>query len=104
MLKYKYSNLSWRISNYYCSQLVGDYCVVEFLSKSIKLFQVSWEGSCEVPPNTRLQLFSFRTHTHGLGKVFSAYIVDGGTRSQWTLIGKANPSLPQVKLVLELMS
>jgi hypothetical protein len=34
-------------------------------------------------------------HTHFIGKVFSAYVVDGATKSHWTLIGKADPSLPQ---------
>jgi hypothetical protein len=34
-------------------------------------------------------------HTHYIGKVVAGYIVDK-TNSKWTLIGKKDPSLPQI--------
>ncbi len=33
-----------------------------------------------------------------LPKVVAGYIIDGESRSNWTLIGKKDPSLPQVNL------
>jgi hypothetical protein len=54
------------------------------------------KSSITLTSGENLRVLSYRGHTHYIGKVFSAYIVDGATRSQWTLIGKTNPSLPQV--------
>ena len=56
----------------------------------------SWVSSCEIPKGMTLHPFSFRGHTHFIGKLISAYIVDGATRSNWTLISKTDPSLPQI--------
>ena len=39
--------------------------------------------------------FAFRTHTHGLGRVVSGY-VKHARDSEWTLIGKMDPRLPQM--------
>jgi hypothetical protein len=54
------------------------------------------KSSLTLTSGESLRVLSYRGHTHYIGKVFSAYIVDGATRSHWTLIGKTNPSLPQV--------
>ena len=56
----------------------------------------SWVSSCEIPEGVILHPFSFRGHTHFIGKVVSAYVVDDATRSNWTLISKSDPSLPQI--------
>jgi hypothetical protein len=73
-------------------------CANNFERNKAKLkISVSWEGSSE-------WILSFSgigcTLTHYIGKVFSAYIVDGATNSSWTLIGKSNPSLPQVLIFI----
>ena len=51
-----------------------------------------------VPLGWRLHPFSYRVHTHYIGKVTAGYIIDGETRSNWTLIGKEDPSRPQVNI------
>lgn len=42
---------------------------------------------------TPIHPFAFRTHTHGLGRVVSAFFKNS---NGWTLIGKRNPQWPQL--------
>uniref|UniRef100_A0A9J2PRR0 Peptidylglycine monooxygenase n=1 Tax=Ascaris lumbricoides TaxID=6252 RepID=A0A9J2PRR0_ASCLU len=49
--------------------------------------------SCIYRGNTPLHPFAFRTHTHGMGRVVSAFYKHDG---KWTMIGKRNPQWPQL--------
>lgn len=49
--------------------------------------------SCPYRGRTPLHPFAFRTHAHSHGRVVSGYRVRG---DKWTLIGVANPQLPQM--------
>ncbi|VDM43283.1 unnamed protein product [Toxocara canis] len=49
--------------------------------------------SCTYRGNTQLHPFAFRTHTHGMGRVVSAFYKHDGV---WTMIGKRNPQWPQL--------
>ncbi|VDK48630.1 unnamed protein product [Anisakis simplex] len=49
--------------------------------------------SCVYRGTTDLHPFAFRTHTHGMGRVVSAFYKHDG---QWTMIGKRNPQWPQL--------
>ncbi|KAI1731404.1 NHL repeat domain-containing protein [Ditylenchus destructor] len=51
--------------------------------------------SCSYNSDTELHPFAFRTHTHAMGRVVSAYVKktqDG----KWSQIGKRNPQWPQL--------
>jgi len=52
-----------------------------------------FDTACYMDEDIKLHPFAFRTHTHRHGKVVSGYRVRG---SQWTLIGKRDPQLPQM--------
>ncbi len=49
--------------------------------------------SCTYSSSADLFPFAFRTHTHAMGRVVSAFFVHD---DQWTMIGKRNPQWPQV--------
>uniref|UniRef100_A0A0N5A2F7 Peptidylglycine monooxygenase n=1 Tax=Parastrongyloides trichosuri TaxID=131310 RepID=A0A0N5A2F7_PARTI len=49
--------------------------------------------SCEYTGSTQLHPFAFRTHTHKMGRVVSAFYKHD---NQWTKIGKRNPQWPQL--------
>uniref|UniRef100_A0A1I7S7E0 Peptidylglycine monooxygenase n=2 Tax=Bursaphelenchus xylophilus TaxID=6326 RepID=A0A1I7S7E0_BURXY len=49
--------------------------------------------SCTYDGDAELTPFAFRTHTHQMGRVVSAYFKRSG---QWTQIGKRNPQWPQL--------
>lgn len=49
--------------------------------------------SCEYTGEADLHPFAFRTHTHAMGRVVSAYFKHGG---KWEQIGKRNPQWPQL--------
>ena len=52
------------------------------------------EAACSLNTNLDIHPFAFRTHTHALGRVVSGWKV---TRNmEWSLIGKADPQLPQM--------
>lgn len=51
--------------------------------------------SCTYEGDADLHPFAFRTHTHQMGRVVSAYFKRDKT---WTQIGKRNPQWPQVCL------
>jgi len=53
-----------------------------------------FETSCEIEDPRTIHPFAFRTHTHSLGKLVSGYKVD--RENNWSLIGKRDPSLPQM--------
>ncbi|XGW21085.1 hypothetical protein V3C99_004221 [Haemonchus contortus] len=55
--------------------------------------QVQINMSCEYGGNTELHPFAFRTHTHAMGRVVSAYYKHEGV---WTKIGARNPQWPQL--------
>ncbi|KAK6048393.1 copper type II ascorbate-dependent monooxygenase domain protein [Cooperia oncophora] len=57
--------------------------------------QVQINMSCEYDQTTELHPFAFRTHTHAMGRVVSAYYKHEG---QWTKIGARNPQWPQIPL------
>ena len=52
------------------------------------------ETACPIEEPLELHPFAFRTHTHKLGKVVSAFRVSPDGR--WTLVGRHNPQKPQV--------
>nr|QTY40896.1 venom polypeptide precursor [Doratifera vulnerans] len=58
---------------------------------------VKMETACPMVEDKVIHPFAFRTHTHGLGKVVSGYVIrrlqDG---DKWELLGKKNPQLPQM--------
>ncbi|KAL3084630.1 hypothetical protein niasHT_034669 [Heterodera trifolii] len=64
--------------------------------------------SCSYESDTKLYPFAFRTHTHQMGRVVSAF-VKKNTDGQWHRIGQRNPQWPQLfqpreepgKLVIE---
>lgn len=43
--------------------------------------------------NTPIHPFAFRTHTHSMGRVVSAFYKHA---DEWTMIGKRNPQWPQL--------
>ena len=49
--------------------------------------------SCIYSGETDLHPFAFRTHTHAMGRVVSAFYNRAG---QWNKIGVRNPQWPQV--------
>ncbi|GMR53354.1 hypothetical protein PMAYCL1PPCAC_23549 [Pristionchus mayeri] len=49
--------------------------------------------SCTYPSRTVLHPFAFRTHTHKMGRLVSAFYKRNG---QWTMVGKRNPQWPQL--------
>ena len=49
--------------------------------------------SCEYKNELLLYPYAFRTHTHSMGRVVSAYVKQD---QNWTLIGKSNPQWSQV--------
>lgn len=51
--------------------------------------------SCSYNSDTELHPFAFRTHTHAMGRVVSAY-VKKAPDGKWSQIGKRNPQWPQV--------
>jgi len=53
-----------------------------------------FETACQLEDDRDIHPFAFRTHTHGLGKLVSGWRVRDN--SQWKLIGKKNPQLPQM--------
>ncbi|KJH46680.1 copper type II ascorbate-dependent monooxygenase domain protein [Dictyocaulus viviparus] len=55
--------------------------------------QVQINISCEYNGETELHPFAFRTHTHAMGRVVSAYYKHDG---QWNKIGSRNPQWPQL--------
>ncbi|KAK6727683.1 hypothetical protein RB195_005396 [Necator americanus] len=55
--------------------------------------QVQINVSCEYDGAIDLHPFAFRTHTHAMGRVVSAYYKHDG---QWTKIGARNPQWPQL--------
>ncbi|PIO55393.1 copper type II ascorbate-dependent monooxygenase domain protein, partial [Teladorsagia circumcincta] len=55
--------------------------------------QVQINVSCEYNQPTEMHPFAFRTHTHGMGRVVSAYYKHEG---QWSKIGVRNPQWPQL--------
>lgn len=52
------------------------------------------ETHCRIQENKIIYPFAFRTHTHALGKLVTGYRVRD--RSEWTLLGKRDPMLPQM--------
>ena len=52
------------------------------------------EAACRISTNQDIHPFAFRTHTHSLGRVVSGWRVTKDM--DWTLIGKADPQLPQM--------
>ncbi|RCN29965.1 copper type II ascorbate-dependent monooxygenase domain protein [Ancylostoma caninum] len=63
--------------------------------------QVQINTTCEYNGDIELHPFAFRTHTHAMGRVVSAFYKHEG---QWTKIGVRNPQWPQVGLSLALFS
>uniref|UniRef100_A0A1I7WFW3 Cu2_monoox_C domain-containing protein n=1 Tax=Heterorhabditis bacteriophora TaxID=37862 RepID=A0A1I7WFW3_HETBA len=55
--------------------------------------QVQNNISCEYTSDTEIHPFAFRTHTHAMGRVVSAYFK---RKDQWTKIGSRNPQWPQL--------
>jgi len=53
-----------------------------------------FETSCEIEDPRDMHPFAFRVHTHGLGRVVSGWRVRN--YSDWKLIGKQDPQLPQM--------
>lgn len=53
-----------------------------------------FEVACRINEPVVLHPFAFRTHTHALGRVVSAYKID--KKGKWRLIGKHNPQEPQM--------
>uniref|UniRef100_A0A915DMI1 peptidylamidoglycolate lyase n=1 Tax=Ditylenchus dipsaci TaxID=166011 RepID=A0A915DMI1_9BILA len=51
--------------------------------------------SCSYNSETELHPFAFRTHTHAMGRVVSAYVKHASDGS-WQQIGKRNPQWPQL--------
>ncbi|EFO26356.1 hypothetical protein LOAG_02126 [Loa loa] len=49
--------------------------------------------SCLYSSDTPIHPFAFRTHTHSMGRVVSAFYKHSG---KWTMIGKRNPQWPQL--------
>ncbi|MFH4975419.1 hypothetical protein AB6A40_002128 [Gnathostoma spinigerum] len=49
--------------------------------------------SCIYRGDAELHPFAFRTHTHSMGRVVSAFYKNNGN---WTMIGKRNPQWPQL--------
>ncbi|KAL3865812.1 hypothetical protein ACJMK2_043162 [Sinanodonta woodiana] len=54
---------------------------------------VYMESACSFDEDLTLHPFAFRTHTHGLGKVVSGYVIHDG---QWREIGRQDPHKPQM--------
>lgn len=54
--------------------------------------------SCTFNSNIVLHPFAFRTHTHQMGRVVSAYVRKSET-GKWLKIGKRNPQWPQVNFL-----
>nr|WDQ26755.1 venom peptide [Acharia stimulea] len=58
---------------------------------------VHMETACTVAEDKVIHPFAFRTHTHGLGKVVSGYVIRRlQNGDKWELLGKRNPQLPQM--------
>ena len=53
-----------------------------------------FETSCEIEDPRDMHPFAYRVHTHGLGRVVSGWRVRN--YSDWKLIGKQDPQLPQM--------
>jgi len=53
-----------------------------------------FETACQMNDDREIHPFAFRTHTHSLGKVVSGWRVRN--MSQWDVIGKRDPQLPQM--------
>ncbi|KAM7285621.1 translation initiation factor IF-2 isoform X1 [Ixodes scapularis] len=53
----------------------------------------NFELACRINESLTLFPFTFRTHTHKLGKAVTGYLVRKG---QWTNIGKHSPQEPQM--------
>uniref|UniRef100_A0A915P101 Peptidylglycine monooxygenase n=1 Tax=Meloidogyne floridensis TaxID=298350 RepID=A0A915P101_9BILA len=51
--------------------------------------------SCSYNSDTKLYPFAFRTHTHEMGRLVSAYVKKSKTKN-WLQIGKRNPLWPQL--------
>uniref|UniRef100_A0A914L920 Peptidylglycine monooxygenase n=1 Tax=Meloidogyne incognita TaxID=6306 RepID=A0A914L920_MELIC len=51
--------------------------------------------SCSYNSDTKLYPFAFRTHTHEMGRLVSAYVKKSKTK-KWLQIGKRNPLWPQL--------
>ncbi|KAK6051713.1 copper type II ascorbate-dependent monooxygenase domain protein [Cooperia oncophora] len=64
-----------------------------FGAEGLHLFFLQINMSCEYDQTTELHPFAFRTHTHAMGRVVSAYYKHEG---QWTKIGARNPQWPQL--------
>ncbi|KIH61700.1 copper type II ascorbate-dependent monooxygenase domain protein [Ancylostoma duodenale] len=62
--------------------------------------QVQINTTCEYNGDIELHPFAFRTHTHAMGRVVSAFYKHEG---QWTKIGVRNPQWPQLFLPLKVI-
>lgn len=55
------------------------------------------ETACTITEDKIVFPFAFRTHTHGLGRVVSGYVVrQSDVGDHWQLLGKRDPQLPQM--------
>ncbi|CAK1544472.1 unnamed protein product [Leptosia nina] len=55
------------------------------------------ETACTLKEDKVIHPFAFRTHTHGLGKLVSGYVVRKSMKGDsWNLIGSKDPQLPQM--------
>ena len=52
------------------------------------------EAACQINTDLVLHPFAFSVHTHALGRVVTGWKVS--PNMQWTLLGKDDPSLPQM--------
>lgn len=59
------------------------------------------DETCQYNGDIDIHPFAYRTHTHGLGRVVSAYIIHD---QQWTMVGKRNPQWPQVIMLFFLIT
>uniref|UniRef100_A0A1I8BAJ1 Peptidylglycine monooxygenase n=2 Tax=Meloidogyne hapla TaxID=6305 RepID=A0A1I8BAJ1_MELHA len=90
-----FSGVTLHLSNQKPHYIAGVYLFVSGMTIQPENSAFYTNVSCSYNSDTKLYPFAFRTHTHEMGRIVSAYVKKAKTK-KWLQIGKRNPLWPQL--------